>query len=333
MIVITGHGDAHIPFVERHLREPLIVFDIRELAEGKELSYRLVDDRTVVSYGDTILDDVTGVWFRKPQAIPTDKLPVAAQFRAYSQDALEKHSVLFLTAFEDATWVSDYYALLRANNKNLQMTLARRLGFQVPDTVITSSPKVAQEFIEGRPRCVSKSLTPTYPEINGKQQILLTTLIDKGHRPDLSNLYLAPSIFQEAIDAVHDIRVTIVGDQVFPAIMNSEVEQEGKHTHTRDNRLGRPHVEAFHEFPKEMADLCVAHNRALGLNFGAIDLLLDKRGVYWFLENNPNGQWAFVEDATGQPIGKALAELLEGNDKTGTASRGLSLQRAAPVHP
>jgi hypothetical protein len=48
------------------------------------------------------------------------------------------------------------------------------------------------------------------------------------------------------------------------------------------------------------------------LEFGAIDLVLDKKGEIWFLENNANGQWAFVEEATGQPIGKAMADLLQG---------------------
>jgi hypothetical protein len=30
-----------------------------------------------------------------------------------------------------------------------------------------------------------------------------------------------------------------------------------------------------------------------------------------FLEVNPNGQWAFIEDATGQPITAAIADALE----------------------
>jgi glutathione synthase/RimK-type ligase-like ATP-grasp enzyme len=51
--------------------------------------------------------------------------------------------------------------------------------------------------------------------------------------------------------------------------------------------------------------------RALGLKFSAIDLVVDVHGDVWFLELNPNGQWGFVELATGQPIGAAMAALLE----------------------
>jgi glutathione synthase/RimK-type ligase-like ATP-grasp enzyme len=311
--VITGVEDAHIPFVERHLSAPLIVLDMRELAGGVELSYRLVGDRIIPSYRGESLGDVSGVWYRKPQPIPQQKLPVEEAFRPYSADAMERHSMLLRTAFEHATWASDYYAMARANQKSLQLAVARRLGFRVPDTVITSSPDVARAFIEEHRPCVSKSLTPTYPELKGKQQILLTTLITKDSPlPDLSNLYLAPSIFQEAVDTKYDLRVTVVGDKVFPAIMTSGIERTGNHQSVRDNRLGDMQLVVADKFPKAIAEKCIAHVRELGLNFGAIDLLVDTKGEYWFLENNPNGQWAFVEEATGLPIGKTLAELLEG---------------------
>lgn len=34
-------------------------------------------------------------------------------------------------------------------------------------------------------------------------------------------------------------------------------------------------------------------------------------GEYWFIESNAGGQWAYVEEATKQPIGKAIAGLLQ----------------------
>jgi len=58
-----------------------------------------------------------------------------------------------------------------------------------------------------------------------------------------------------------------------------------------------------------MQKLCVDLVQQLRLKFGALDFLLDKSGVYWFLEINPNGQWGFVEEETGLPISKAMVEL------------------------
>jgi glutathione synthase/RimK-type ligase-like ATP-grasp enzyme len=49
---------------------------------------------------------------------------------------------------------------------------------------------------------------------------------------------------------------------------------------------------------------------ALGLRFGALDFLLTPDDEWVFLEINPNGQWAFIEQATGLPIAAAIADAL-----------------------
>lgn len=51
---------------------------------------------------------------------------------------------------------------------------------------------------------------------------------------------------------------------------------------------------------------------SLGLRFAALDFIVDPEGQWWFLECNPNGQWAWIEEETGFPIASALADALEG---------------------
>ena len=48
----------------------------------------------------------------------------------------------------------------------------------------------------------------------------------------------------------------------------------------------------------------------LGLVYGAIDMRRTDAGEYVFLEVNPAGQWLFVEQRTGLPIAKAIADYL-----------------------
>jgi glutathione synthase/RimK-type ligase-like ATP-grasp enzyme len=48
----------------------------------------------------------------------------------------------------------------------------------------------------------------------------------------------------------------------------------------------------------------------MGLNFGCIDLIVRPTGDYVFLECNPNGQWLWIELATGQKISASIAEWL-----------------------
>ncbi|KWX02260.1 hypothetical protein TH66_11015 [Carbonactinospora thermoautotrophica] len=45
---------------------------------------------------------------------------------------------------------------------------------------------------------------------------------------------------------------------------------------------------------------------------GSATVVLDENQTdrWWFLECDPNGQWAFAQDKTGMPIAAAFADLL-----------------------
>ena len=50
--------------------------------------------------------------------------------------------------------------------------------------------------------------------------------------------------------------------------------------------------------------------RRLGLRFGTFDFIVTPDDRWIFLEINPNGQWAWIEDVTGLPIAAAIADAL-----------------------
>lgn len=58
----------------------------------------------------------------------------------------------------------------------------------------------------------------------------------------------------------------------------------------------------------------MAFMAALRLRFGAFDFLVCPERGWVFLECNPNGQWAWIEQATGQPIAAAIADALTGEE-------------------
>jgi glutathione synthase/RimK-type ligase-like ATP-grasp enzyme len=189
------------------------------------------------------------------------------------------------------------------------------MGFKVPATLFTSNKESAAQFLQTHDTCVVKSLSNTFPinQETGAAEMFFTHKIEKGEIVDLNGLNLAPAIFQEAITSGFDIRVTIVGKKVFAAAIHIDIKEK-KFARTLDWRAGdyagKQQFEPF-ELPASIADRCIRYIEALGLCYGAIDLIQDMQGDIWFLENNPNGQWAFVEAETGQEIGKALAHLLE----------------------
>ncbi|MEK7153872.1 MAG: hypothetical protein AAB834_08025 [Patescibacteria group bacterium] len=309
VVAISHPSDEHLPFVQAHLAEPMIVIDQIAVIAGDHLAYELNGSGVTVVHKGRPIRNISGVWYRRPEQFSAETLPVPSAFRDFSSEALREFSLLLRTRFAAARWVSDVFAIRRAEDKVLQLEQAAKLGFKTLPTLVSSSAEAARSFIKTHRSVVAKPLNVPFFEQNQQVHGFYTTRVTG--KTDLSGLHVAPCIFQVAIDPVADIRVTVVGNDVFAAVIHEHDPDAVKAV--RDWRIGYYHggiqIDAF-DLPAKIVDLCRQHVKALGLQFGAIDLVLDKKGTFWFLENNPNGQWAFVEEETGQPIGNTLAKLL-----------------------
>jgi glutathione synthase/RimK-type ligase-like ATP-grasp enzyme len=308
VVVLSHENDAHIEYVQRHLDRRLICIDASKILQKVELSY---DSKGVdVIFDGKKLSSVGAVWYRKPTPLRDLLFPVAEAYREYVEDSYTYFTNALKASFQDAFWLCDYYAILKASNKPWQMQVASRLGFTVPDTLITSSVSAAERFIDSHEKVIVKTLAPAGPMVNGTT-LMVTTRLTSADKKDLKGLHLAPSIFQVEIDTEFEIRVTVVGEEIFAAaikdkgIDDMEFIRDWRATHL----IGRARFVPY-KLSSQLADKCLRLVKAMKLEFGAIDLIMDKKGVIWFLEINPNGQWAFVEEETKQPIGRAIANLL-----------------------
>jgi glutathione synthase/RimK-type ligase-like ATP-grasp enzyme len=117
-----------------------------------------------------------------------------------------------------------------------------------------------------------------------------------------------PVIFQAYVPKRVEIRATVVGQRVFAAEIHSQQTQRTRYDWRRYDHYETPYQP--HRLPDDVAQLCVRLTEQLGLCYGAIDLILTPDGRYVFLEINPNGQYLWIEEATGLPISDALCDLL-----------------------
>lgn len=314
VLIISEHVDAHIPIVTKHLNDGLyMVYD--PSIHSLDISYS--GARPDIAIDGRKLTSIRSIWIRKPSILHGLRGRVAPHYYDYCSSALEAHAKSLYTLLSDKFWVSDYHAILKASYKPAQIEVAYKIGFNVPDTLFTSSPATAKKFIRSHERVITKTLSRA-PAKNSKDIPLLFLATDLTGKTaiDLSGLSVAPAIFQEAIDSAGDIRVTVIGDEVFAAMLRPK--QGNKKSkgiqdwYKYDNiHTGGEATEILpHVLPAHIHDKCIAHARHFSLQYSAIDLILDKEGRYWFLENNPNGQWAYIEAATEQPIGKSMARLL-----------------------
>ncbi|MCT4013975.1 hypothetical protein HZQ24_16685 [Elizabethkingia anophelis] len=244
------------------------------------------------------------VWFRRT------KLPNLSNVSSYERHYLLNEFDSFLKNLFttiDAKWVSDPYHIYKAENKLYQLRLARELGFQIPNTLITNSPiEIINFYNDNSGKIIVKPLSQSIiSNENNNLEHIFTNLVDRIHIEKLNDFDITPCIFQELVEKDIELRITIIGEKIFVAGINSQTNEISK----IDWRRGEL---KFYEtiIPQKIETMCIALVKKLNLRFGAIDMIKDKNGNFIFLEINPNGQWVWIENETGLKISEALIEEL-----------------------
>lgn len=310
MIVIISHpADRHAEVMVELLHglgSEVCLLDLADLPERATISIDYANPANPAVWwdhegtGTFELSGARSVWWRRPRS-PT--LDAIADPDALGFTHGEWHEALNgLYQLLSCPWMNDPQRNEVASRKALQLALASRLGLRVPRTLMTSDPGRAQSFIEheGIGRVIHKTFASTH------QVWRETRLVREQDLAVLDSLRLAPVIFQEYVPAAADLRVTIVGAEVFAM----EIDSRGT-DYEVDFRVDmRNATTRSFELPDEVTKRLRHLMDRLGLVYGAIDLRLTEDGDYVFLEVNPAGEFLFAEAGAGLPITDAVARWL-----------------------
>lgn len=194
-----------------------------------------------------------------------------------------------------------------------QLRVASEVGLEIPRTLITNNPEDAEMFFKKTARSkgvIIKRLGGGIILEGNQGSAIYTSLVSKSDIKEIERVRYTPVLFQEYIPQDIELRITVVGDKVFPVEIHSQESDKAKIDWRRDT-LNLSH--RVHVLPCEIEQKIINFVRRLGLNFGAIDMILTPDQRYVFLEINPNGQWGWIEDLTDLPIPDAIIDLLRGN--------------------
>lgn len=319
ILLVTNRFDVTADFVVLKLHQAGVDF-VRLNTEDIPTTIKLVWypqalNRSYFQIHGRKLDftDIHSVWYRRPVSpVPADEVsdPSAQAFII----AESRAAVAGVWRALDCFWVSHPDKLYTASFKLNQLHVAQKVGFNVPPTLITDIPLEAEHFVQQHPETIYKTVSMGRVKQQEGDAVIFTTLVQDEHFSHLSAVKYAPGVFQEFIRKVADIRVTVIGRRVFAVRILSQSSEETK-IDWRKGSLSTL-VHEIIDLPQSIQTQCLDLMRILGLQFGAIDLVLDNDGKYQFLEINPNGQWAWLEQLTDIPLSAALVSLLISGDET-----------------
>ena len=201
----------------------------------------------------------------------------------------------------------------RANNKQLQLQVARNLGLITPRTLTSNNPQAVKQFAEncGENGMITKMLSSfaIYGE-KGEENVVFTSRVTEEDLNNLEGLCFCPMTFQENIPKALELRTTVVGHRVFTAAVDSQ-KLEGSAIDWR--KEGRNLVKDWQPYnlPEDVEKKLLQLMADLGLNYGAIDIIVTPDGRHIFLEVNPVGEFFWMEVYSPNfPISQAIAEML-----------------------
>ncbi|MCG7871026.1 MAG: hypothetical protein JAZ11_02860 [Candidatus Thiodiazotropha lotti] len=310
-LIVTNKRDLTSDFVVKEMRERGLEFYRLNTEDSPLLAFtQELGSSTVLSSGKSRIDlkRVRAAYFRRPlpPTLQLDDIPPSSKHYIYEEWSYLLRS-LYLELGEK--WFSHPNRIILAEDKPKQLRLAREIGFAVPDTVITNELEAVRGlFATGE--VVAKPLKQALLEDQtGPGSVIYTSTIHSFSEIDENALGVVPVIFQRKLPKQFDLRVTVVEKNVFSVAIKSQEFEETK-TDWRHSAVTNLEHEIF-DLPGDVADRCREIVKRLGLRYGAIDLVLDLSGKFWFLECNPNGQWAWIENRTGLPIADAIVNSME----------------------
>jgi glutathione synthase/RimK-type ligase-like ATP-grasp enzyme len=143
------------------------------------------------------------------------------------------------------------------------------------------------------------------------ERVVFTNPVKPEDLEDLSGLRLCPMTFQEMVPKAMELRVTVVGKEIFSASINSQSSERATHDWRRD---GAGLIEDWrrYDLPEDVKVRLLKLMDYFGLNYGAIDIIVTPDDRHIFLEVNPAGEFFWLERFPGLPISRAIAGVLLG---------------------
>ena len=273
--------------------------------------YGAGDERLTLTneQGEFDLREVTAVWHRRLSfgAHLPARLDKQLRHASLGEASAAAHGMLAsLKAFR-----MDHLQHIRhAENKQLQLQVARELGLDIPRTLTTNDPAAARAFARScEDGIVTKMLSSFAIYDEGKELVVFTNPVKPEDLADLSGLNICPATFQELLPKSLEIRATVVGQRVMSAAVDSHVSARAVHDWRRD---GHSMLQDWRPYrlPVEIEEKLLRLMDYFSLNYGAIDIILTPDGKHVFLELNPCGEFFWLERSPGLPISDAIADLL-----------------------
>lgn len=293
------HADAVLVLLEQQGYRP-IRLHLANMATKSSLHFAVgsqIDLTGQITIDGKCIDisSIRSVWWRKPNAFVFSS-ELNADEKAFVRMEFNQLTNGLWSAL-DCYWMSDPANIRRASYKIEQLKRASKFGLEIPKTLFTNDPLQVKRFYEDcNGQIIYKVMSDPLLGLSDKEPVqhestdltvinnnkfvtTYTTPITSEHFQLLDGVTTAPCQFQEYVPKRVELRVTIIGDNMFVAEIHSQSHDRTKYD-WRHFDVSIPILKG--SLPVEIAEKCHKLMKSYGLNFSSMDFIVtpDERYVW-----------------------------------------------------
>lgn len=320
MMTFSGDVTGKLHELRKRLEErgaEVLRFDTDRFPTEAQVWFRQEDGREVLRMRcdgqEVSLGPGDAIWYRRARW--AGQLPQTMDRQLRHGCVQESEALLRGVMAAAPCFVMDPPDLVRERgHKPFQQRLARELGLATPRTLMTNDPAEARAFVASCPDGAIAKMLSAFAILDeaGEEQVVFTTSLDAAHLERLDGLRFAPMVFQEQIRKQIELRITVVGSRMFAAAVDSQ-SLAGAEVDWRERGVALLASWTPYVLPPEVERALARYMERIGMQYSAIDMLVEPGGRHVFLEANPAGECFWLENfAPHFPLTEAIADVLTG---------------------
>ncbi len=299
LLILTNSQDATADYLNSVLEQsgvPVLRLDTDTLLSKTVVSYR-PGEPTLCFDGQCYKPaDIHNIWYRRPERLKSDRFDDSPDAE-YILDEWAEGIEAFLAHIPNPRWMNHPSSNALASHKLEQLSVARSIGFRVPESVVTQDEATLRDFFRQHGgQIIVKPMASGYIErpADKSDSLIYTNKVRPADLDDLAELSWCPTFFQRYVIKSCDVRITVV-DDAFHAVELAAKDADG--TQRCDIRRNNMADVEYREItlPIAIHDKLSRMMTHYKLRFAAIDMVVATTGEWFFLEVNPNGQWAWLD--------------------------------------
>ncbi|MBW4561628.1 MAG: MvdD family ATP-grasp ribosomal peptide maturase [Mojavia pulchra JT2-VF2] len=316
LIITHSQDNESIPLVTQAIEaygEKVFRFDTDRFPTEVQLDVYYGDsEQVILTTDDQKLDlsEVGAVWYRRisiGSKIPNTMDKQLRQASIQESRVTVQGMISSIRGFH----LDPQPNIRRAENKQLQLQVARKLGLDTPRTLTTNNPQAVKQFAQECEQGMITKMLSSFAiyDQQGREKVVFSNPVSSEDLDNLDGLRFCPMTFQEQVPKALELRTTIVGKRVFTAAVDSQALDQARYDWRKQ---GIALIDAWQAYnlPQDVEEKLLKLMAHFSLNYGAIDIILTPDNRYVFLEVNPVGEFFWLERCPGLQISQAIAQVL-----------------------